>query len=512
MDKSQERRRLDRVDSFLQSPGLECVEVAAQARGRDVVDLLRQPAWHWPAAILLAIFFVASSLYISVHRLLWFDEILTALVSRLPNLATMWKALHEVADQTPPLYFLVTRTFDQMFHHSDIGLRVPSALALGVGLLVTFDIARRLTDGLYGLIAMSLLATSAVAYYGYEARSYAIYFMLAAVALWLWAFTKAESKLAAVAFGAVFLVGVAIHYYILLCLIPFGIAAFSDKRIVHWKLMFAALGAALPLATLYPLIASSRAFANSVGPTWAPSISKLVATYLNFLPTSALLSLGVVVIGTVAFGKSRDHLVPSMGAGERVGWLFLVVPCAAYILGQLVTHLFHDRYTIGAAPGMVVGATCLIWRHCRESRFLSLAILLAVGGSAVGQQVRAMRNINEIKADSGEYQERTLHLQSLEEMLIRDGKQHVVLDWDIEYLEAWYYSKHRADYECFTSEKRWAIARYTPLHFVSIAEIVANAKNTALVAPTPALTEALARAGLHLKSRVADSQQIIYLE
>jgi len=142
----------------------------------------------------LAGFYVATSLYISFHRLLWFDEVFTAVTTRLPNVQTMWKALSESSEQIPPLYFLITRMFDQLFRHADIGLRVPSALAFGFGLLVTFDIARRLTDGLYGLIAMALLTTSFVPYYGYEARPYALYFMLAAVALWLWIFTKDESR------------------------------------------------------------------------------------------------------------------------------------------------------------------------------------------------------------------------------------------------------------------------------------------------------------------------------
>lgn len=102
-------------------------------------------------------------------------------------------------------------------------------------MLVTFDIARRLTDGLYGLIAMSFLTTSFVTYYGYEARSYALYFMLAAVALWLWAFTKDESKIAAAAFGAVFFIGVPLHYYFFLCLAPFGILALAQRRIFHPK-------------------------------------------------------------------------------------------------------------------------------------------------------------------------------------------------------------------------------------------------------------------------------------
>ena len=239
-----------------------------------------------------------------------------ALVSRLPNLRVMWKALSEIEEQTPPLYFLITRTFDQMFHHADIGLRVPSALALGAGLVVTFDTARRLTDGLYGLIAMSLLATRFVTYYGYEARAYAIYFMFAAIALWLWVFTKAESKTAAAAFGATFLIGVAIHYYFVLCLLPFGITALAQRRIFHPKVMAATAGVMVSLAVLYPQIAKSRAFANSVGSAWAPSIIRLLHAYWEFLPIG-ILPLVAIAIG-VGFGVAVGNTLEVLCTDEPV--------------------------------------------------------------------------------------------------------------------------------------------------------------------------------------------------
>jgi len=481
---------------------------SARADGYGVVDRLRQPEWHWSLALLMAGFYVVSSLYISAHRQLWFDEILTALISRLPSLRVMWKALLEIEEQTPPLYFLITRTFDQMFHHADIGLRVPSALALGAGLLVTFDTARRLTDGLYGLIAMSLLATPFVTYYGYEARSYAICFMFAAIALWLWVFTKAESKSAAVTFGAVFLIGVAVHYYFVLCLLPFGIMALAQRRIFHSKVVAATAGVMLSLAILYLHIAKARAFSNSVSPIWAPSIARLLGAYREFLP-NAILPFVVLALGLVIFGKSRNHLANSMSAGERVSWLFLVVPLAAYVLGHLVTHLFHDRYIIGAGPGIVVGATCLLWRYCREWKYLSAALLLAFGGYAITHQILTLRNIGHIQSDSGDNQERTRQLLAIEDTLLREGKRHVVLSWDVEYLETWYYSKHRAEYECFASEDRWTIKKYVPLEFVSVEEIVANAPETALITPSPDLAQALAQAGLHLKIRLAQPLYIV---
>jgi hypothetical protein len=110
-------------------------------------------------------------------------------------------------------------------------------------------------------------------------------------------------------------------------------------------------------------------------------------------------------------------------------------------------------------------------------------------------------------------QNRTRQLLAIEDTLLREGKQHVILSWDVEYLETWYYSKHPAQHECITSEGQWTIKKYVPLKFVSVEEIVANAPQTALITPTPDLVQALARAGLRPKVRLAQPLYLVaYLE
>ena len=479
-----------------------------QSKAYWVVSRLRQPAWHWPLALLLAGFYVATSLYISAQRLLWFDEICTALTTRLPDVRTMWKALSESADSIPLLYFLITRIFDQMFRHADIGIRVPSALALGAGLLVTFDIARRLTDGLYGLIAMSFLTTSFVTYYGYEARPYALYFMLAAMALWLWVFTEDESKLAAAAFGALFLIGVAIHYYFLLCLTPFGILALAQRRIFHPKAIAGAAGVMGALAALYPQVASSRALVQGYGSWAVPSLAKVQSVYQECFPL-AIIPLVLIAAGVAVFGGTGERTVTSMSSGERVSWLFLIVPLAAYILALLVTESFYNRYIIGAVPGIVVAATCLFWRYCRESRYLSLALLVVFCGFGIGQQLRTLRHVDHIPAFGLDYQQQTRQMLALEDTLRREGKVHFAVAEKLLFLPAWYYSKHPEQYEFFTPG---FLQVYAGPRFVSVQELVANARSTAVIAPLPAFAESLERAGLHLKVRFSEPHYVVYLE
>jgi hypothetical protein len=459
-------------------------------------------------ALGLTVFFAATSSYIAAHRLLWFDEVLTTLICHLPTVATVWKALSEVAERTPFLYFLIARAVDQLLGPSDLAVRFVSVLAFSAALLVTFDIARRLTNGPYGLIAMSFLATPFVTYYGHEARPYALYLLLAAVALWLWNF--APGRAASWAFGFTFLAGVGIHYYFVLCLAPFAIAAAIEKQYIHPKLIAGAAGALISLAALYSQIASTGRLAPSVSAAWQPSPAALLKTYVELIP------LGLFLFAVYAVGsrmlRRHDRATPPMSPKERAGWIFLVVPVFAFLGGVTTAGVFHDRYAIGAAPGIAIAASSLIWRHLGKNKTVSTVLLLCFCGMAIAQQWQTARRAGDIRAESGDYQAETRQALALEDTLLADGKRHIVFNWDVRYLEAWYYSKHREAYECVTGEQRWAIQRYVPLRFVSVDDIVARPASSALIAPSLELADALRRAGLRLVARVSLPQPVYYIE
>ena len=115
-------------------------------------------------ALALAAFYLATTLHIASHRLFWFDELFSIAIARLPNWRNIWSALSHGADSLPPIYYMLVRLFDELFGPREIGARIPSALAMVAGLLLTFDCARRLTDGLHGLIAFSVLTCSFLTY------------------------------------------------------------------------------------------------------------------------------------------------------------------------------------------------------------------------------------------------------------------------------------------------------------------------------------------------------------
>ena len=85
------------------------------------------------SAILVCItlvYIAITSLY--AMRRLWFDEVYTDYMCRLPDLAAVWSALKEGADFNPPLFYIATRASLSALGGGLLGIRLPAV----VGFLV----------------------------------------------------------------------------------------------------------------------------------------------------------------------------------------------------------------------------------------------------------------------------------------------------------------------------------------------------------------------------------------
>jgi hypothetical protein len=99
---------------------------------------------------------------------------------------------------------------------------------------------------------------------------------------------------------------------------------------------------------------------------------------------------------------------------------------------------------------------------------------------------------------------------ALEDTLQREGKRHFATSDIHLFLTSWYYSKRRERYE-FVSSQPLKIFKYAPLSFRSVEEIVADAKETAIIRPDEHLIEGLERAGYHMRIRFSEPY-IVYQE
>jgi mannosyltransferase len=471
--------------------------------------------WSIAAALLLAAFYLVTNLYISSHRLLWVDEINTVNFSRLPGWTSIWKALCEGAEGMPPTYFMTVRIFDNLFGHSELAVRLPSALAMAAGLLLTFDCARRLTNGLHGLIAFAVLTCSFLPYYGHEARSYAIYFMLAALALWIWVNTRDDSRSAAVLFGAVLFVGVAMHYYAVLILVPYGaweVLRWKPWRLPSQKMIAGMVGVLCATAVLWkPIQAQRHQFPPNF---WArPSPHVLPTAYSDLFP-DFLFVLALVMLW-IALVATRDRVLPlqPMQSGERLGWHFLLIPLAGYFLSE-ITHIFQLRYLICALPGIAVALSCCLWRHFQGTWRVSIGILVIFAAWGLAKQVTATRDPNRY------YYSPIRQMLSLENVAQNDGKRFFVVCNQARYIEALYYSKHADQYvwlmlptvDPHRTRDMMTLAQFYPMRIWTLEDLRKHAQETALLVPLPDYLDTLKQAGFQVENPFPKSLQVVYVK
>jgi Dolichyl-phosphate-mannose-protein mannosyltransferase len=478
--------------------------------------LRKDGVWSLAAALLMAGFYLASSIQIASHRLFWFDELFTISISRLPNLATMLQALK--ADNNMPLpYFLAVHFSERLLGHSEMAARLPSALAMTAGLMIAFDCARRLTDGLHAVVAMSFLVCTYLPYFGYEARSYGIYFMFAALAFWIWSNTGDGKLSSAALFGAVFLLGLLFHYYFVLCIVPYALweaARWRPWRLPSLKLVGAALGIGCAIALLSGQILGANRYS---GTFWSkPSLFALREAFSAIFPDAAFLLALIMVLAAWAMARKEKGIpLAAMTPPEAAGWLCLTIPLAGFALGKLVTNAFVDRYFLGMLPGIGIAFACLIWRHFRETPWAPMGILVVLLSAGVYRQIEVVRHPESI--DPFNQQSQTRAMLALEDGLRKDGKRFFLFSTGMLYFPTHFYSTHPEDYVLLIGSDKdlektntlryvYALRRFYPTEAWNLEELKRHAQETALIEPSAADLAMLASAGF--KTNIPYSQPL----
>jgi uncharacterized membrane protein len=482
--------------------------------------------WAYIVAAGLAIFYFVTSIQIAAHRVFWFDELFTLHIARLPQLSTIWTALSNGVDALPPTYYMTVRLFDSLFGPGDVAARVPSMIAMCLGLLLIFDCARRLTDGLHGLIALSVATCSFLPYYGYEARSYAIYFMLAALALWAWTNASLSRNAQAVLFGAAFFAGVCYHYYFGMCLLPFALSEFlrwKPGQRPSLKIVAGFIGCVIPVLLLSPLILSfSRKFA---GGYWnRPSFLELRAIYSQLFPDGLfLLALIAIWIVLSRSDDAKPETIEPMQPAEATGWLFLAIPLAAFVVAVWKTNAFYSRYFIGVLPGVAVAFAFMLWRHFRHITQIAMGAFLLLAGWGVMQQLTVVRHPDKVEATG------IRPFLDVESSLHLEGKRYYVFSGPLLFLEAQQYSAHPEQVVLllpsdFSHEAKPGpdpylhqrlevnLAQYYPMQIWTVDDLAQHRADSALIQPDDTALKDLRQAGIPLTNRFAQPVQVDYLQ
>lgn len=472
------------------------------------------------AAALLALVYLLTSVLIASHRLFWYDEILTVMVSQLPDYASIWKALAHGADGMPPAYYILVRIFERLPMPHEIAARLPSALAMVAGMLITFDCARRLSDGVHGLIAFSVLTCSVLPYYGYEARPYSLYFMFASLALWLWTKESSANKVSSVLFGGVIFLAIAVHYYAVLCLVPY-----AAWEVFNWRQGNNSRGKFIAgcLGTLCAAALFSRqilALGQMSHGFWAPpTLPALVAIFSDFFPYGLFPLIGIMIWIALLGPNEKGAAASAMEPYEQLGWFFGLIPIVGYALAKLGTGAFYHRYFIALLPGFAVAFSSLLWRQFRRVPRVTVVALLLFASLGLGTQFWLVRHPSSVHPLAGKWEPQKLDaMLLLENKMPASTKQFIVLPAsDMLSVEAPYYSKHPEKYVFLVSDNVSArgamhLGRYSAIRRWTLDDLKVHLKEVVLVNPTQETLDSLEQARYKTTCHINGDLQVVTVE
>ncbi len=266
-------------------------ERATEAGGRGA-RARSLPAW-WPLA---ALTILAAALRLSTLDLqsFWYDEAFTP-VHVLH--ASLWATLRAVVhtENTPPLWYVIAWADARVLGTGEVALRLPSALAGIATVPVAWAIGAELTGRRSTAIAAAALVAvnPLLVWYSQEARAYALFVLLAAVAMlcFLHALrTPTRGWMAAFALsGSLALLS---HYFAVFLLIPMVIWLLVSRDRARRRTALGAVGAlALVGVALLPLISAQGGHGTQWIGEWALS-SRLQAIPQYYLTDYYGSSLG----------------------------------------------------------------------------------------------------------------------------------------------------------------------------------------------------------------------------
>ncbi len=471
-------------------------------------------------AIALCLCFALSSLCIAARRPLWYDEIITVSIAGAPTLRDALASFRLSYDQTPPLNAILVRFSSSLFGWSELAARLPSTLCATAGLLMLFRSVRRVTNGVFGLAAVSILLTTFLPVYAYEARPYALLFFASTLALWFWilepdTWSGKSENIASLFFGLAIMLAVFAHYYGVLLILPFAAEALRSRReraLMSFRLLCGFIGLGLALALQFPLIqaASHRRGIPFLG---TPSLRGLQEAYSEIMMYSSLVFVGVILLFSWA-GSRTGKYVEKQSGDERLGWFFLGIPIGGYILAELATHAFWPRYFIPLLAGFGFACGCFLYRCYRSSPEAPLLILLLAVPLFLETALSHFRN-----AQTPIISKRNEESDFVDQMLPRfkqEGKTFVLFPMrGRSYLEARYYA---ADPQMIRALRPPDLPvlplAQDPLEirYFSLEDLRRNARETALVTPSPELLSNVEKLGFRFHWRFTKPVAVVYIE
>ena len=177
--------------------------------------------------LVLVVYAAIRSVFLATSKPFWYDEMCTVLVTRLPSVSTIWRALKQAADGNPPLYYVVERVASRLVQNEQIAFRIPSIAGFCCAVVCVFLFVRKRSGPKIALVCTTLLLISLIfTTYAVEARPYSLVVAVFAIALLCYQHAPAKPWMLLMGFSLA--LGLAMHYYAVFTLVPFFLRKLSS--------------------------------------------------------------------------------------------------------------------------------------------------------------------------------------------------------------------------------------------------------------------------------------------
>jgi len=330
-------------------------------------------------AALTAIFAVGAAAR-AAARPFWYDEIITLVSARQPDLATAWKAAL-VTDANPPLPHIATHLAVRWLGVTEVTARLPAMLGFWVFCLCLFVFVARRKGVLIGLSALLLPIVTDALTYAADARAYGLELGFCGMVLVAWQ-SAAEGRrrvaalvVLALSIGAMLMC----HYYAILVYFPLAVAELvraRSRRALDWGVAAAMAAGIAPLVwRLQQVMGTVQAFSHGWSSAYLRQGIEFWETALN--SGAAWLAMLLVLVAFARRGKIADPGGEVPAHEWTAAALFLVVPLAAVLAAITVTHAFTPRYAIIGIAGFCLLVPLLAAEYAGARSTLA-ALLAAV--------------------------------------------------------------------------------------------------------------------------------------
>jgi mannosyltransferase len=321
---------------------------------------------RWHQLILLIILLLACflRLYGLENESLWNDELSSFSRS---NYDTLRQVIIEgvIPDVHPPGYQILLFYVEKYIGISPTSLRLPSAIAGSITVLITFLIGRQLFSWSVGLFASGLLSVSPMhIWLSQEARPYAILILLVSLSVYLSLLLFKEKKhkwqlIQSSALITVFVFLEYLHYFGFLFYLLLVFVLLIYCIIKKYNLLLISAISLLPLLAYFPWLPYALQQASGESYVTSPSIFSIVYLFIEYLGWSKpLLACFVVSFCYAVFrialhGKLNFFLFNKSNILIPVLWLLLPL-IISFSISLFLVPIFTIRNMMIAIPAVYI--------------------------------------------------------------------------------------------------------------------------------------------------------------